>query len=212
MNLPSIIALTVIFAALLTPVVLILSRIRDAVVELARAIFAETRPISPSRDWNSHPLPDADKSVYGTNGPYDGESAPPSDNPTDYFHRLVARGVNALEAALTAVGKGPILFGDNYPPKRMLEIGMSWVMERGSRDGPTWESRFWLGVKERYIYLYNGDVVREPGDELSESPTYEDRTKWVHDSMRMLYPAWALDGVIPKLEAVDRGGENKEPR
>lgn len=212
MNLPSIIALTIIFAALLVPVVLLLSRIRDAVVELARAIFAETKPRAASSDWNLHPLPDPDRSVYGTDGPYDGAEKPPPDNPTDYFHRLVARGVNALEAALVAMGKGPILFDDNYPPKRMLEIGLRWVRANDFRDGPTWESRFWLGVKERYVYLYNGDVVREPGDNVDERPTDADRIKWVHDSMRMLYPAWAIEGVIPKLKTSDVELGDKESR
>jgi hypothetical protein len=146
----------------------------------------------PRADYHGHPMPDDAKSPYeaeapgDAGGPYGGSSAPPNSSATSYFHRLIAHGHNPLEAALIARGLGDIHFDDYYSPKQMLEVGMAWVMDRSfPREGPTWESKFWLGVKYR--------------------PTDQERTQWVHDAMRLIYPAWALEGVVPAIS-------DQEPR
>lgn len=217
--------IAVVFAALLSPVVLLLRRIRRGIVGLAQMVGVPVPPgpdgleelinrglIDPDdqeRSWNPHPTPDPSDTVYGTEGPYDGCGSPPSDISTSYFYRLLARGFNAMEAALVARGLGPIIFGDDYPPGRMLEIGLDWTKERGFRDGSTWESRLWRGVRVRYAELYNGNVVQEAvaaGEQ--QSPTDRERTQWVHEAMRLLYPAWALEGVIPPMRAESSPGSH----
>lgn len=51
---------------------------------------------APPHRWG-HPLADPAHSVYGTDGPYDGESKPIHDNPIEYFYRLMAHGKNPLD-------------------------------------------------------------------------------------------------------------------
>lgn len=166
----------------------------------------------PRADYHGHPMPDDAKSPYeaeapgDAGGPYGGSSAPPNSSATSYFHRLIRHGHNPLEAALIARGLGDIHFDDYYSPKQMLEVGMAWVMDRSFRDGPTWESRFWLGVKYRYVQLHSGGIVEEPvSPDEKQRPTDQERTQWVHDAMRLIYPAWALEGVVPAIS-------DQEPR
>lgn len=168
----------------------------------------------PRAVYHGHPMPEDDKSPYeaeapgDAGGPYGGSSAPPNSSATSYFHRLIRHGHNPLEAALIARGLGDIHFSDYYSPKQMLEFGMAWVMDRSfPREGPTWESRFWLGVKYRYVQLHSGDIVEEPvSPDERQRPTDQERTQWVHDAMRLIYPAWALEGVVP---AISDGGNGR---
>jgi hypothetical protein len=172
----------------------------------------QRRTTPPKAAMVTHPSVAREVSPYeaeggDAGGPYGGSSLPPNASATGYFRRLVAHGYNPLEAALVARGIGDICFNDDYSPKKMLEVGMSWVMDRSlHREGPTWESRFWHGVKYRYVKLQNGDIIHEPvGPDEKRRPTDADRVWWVHEALRLMYPAWALEGVVPAAESEENG-------